>query len=416
MAQVSRRHVLFIPGFDPAPARAHRERYRREGAAQAAISGYRLSVTAVPGAPDRWETELECGGLGARARIEVLVWSDLVRSAMAPGPWSSYAKLIGTAWAYIGSGALFRLMRLRKGPVIAALYPVAGLIAQGVLALCAGMAVGYLVLVGSEGLLAWIGGLGATASPWAFPAVLAVCAALVTIVLVLRAFRRWDGRVLVHYLMQDYAFAAAEGGAYPAALNARLSHFAARIAQAVDDDVDEVLVIGHSSGAYLAVSAVAEALADGLPAGAKRISLLTLGHVVPMVSFLPRAHRLRTDLAALSMSEDITWVDVSAPGDGCAFALCDPVSVTGVARPGKRWPVVLSAAFRQTLSPETWAALRWRFFRLHFQYMCAFDRPGDYDYFAITSGPVTLADRFSGRAPSASRIETPVNQHRSVGR
>ena len=111
----------------------------------------------------------------------------------------------------------------------------------------------------------------------------------------------------------------------------------------------------------------------------------------------------------------MTWVDVTAPGDGCSFALCDPVAVSGVAGPGKRWPLVISAAFTQTLSPARWRALRWRFFRLHFQYLCAFDRPGDYDYFRITAGPLTLSQRFHGRAPSASRIERPVNGHVSMG-
>lgn len=100
----------------------------------------------------------------------------------------------------------------------------------------------------------------------------------------------------------------------------------------------------------------------------------------------------------------MTWVDVTAPGDGCAFALCDPVAVTGVAPPDQKWPLVVSAAFTRTLAPETWARLRWRFFRLHFQYLCAFDRPGDYDYFQITAGPLTLADRYRGRSPSKSRI------------
>jgi hypothetical protein len=90
------------------------------------------------------------------------------------------------------------------------------------------------------------------------------------------------------------------------------------------------------------------------------------------------------------------------------------VAVSGVARAGKRWPLVLSAAFTQTLSPERWKALRWRFFRLHFQYLCAFDRPGDYDYFAVTAGPLRLADRYHGRAPSKSRIEVPVSGHVGV--
>jgi ABC-type transporter Mla maintaining outer membrane lipid asymmetry permease subunit MlaE len=57
--------------------------------------------------------------------------------------------------------------------------------------------------------------------------------------------------------------------------------------------VDEVLVVGHSSGAYLAVSVLADLVRRGAGAEAGPVlSLLTLGQVVPMVSFLPRAGRL----------------------------------------------------------------------------------------------------------------------------
>ena len=177
---------------------------------------------------------------------------------------------------------------------------------------------------------------------------------------------------------------------------------------------DEVLIIGHSSGAHLAVSMLADLVRQGLPDRRPELGFLSLGQVVPMVSFLPEAGRLRGDLHSLCAQDEVTWVDVTAPGDGCAFALCDPVAVTGVATPGKRWPLVISAAFTQTLSPERWKALRWRFFRLHFQYLCAFDRPGIYDYFRITAGPQTLAQRFAGCAPSKSRIETPVSAYRSI--
>ena len=90
------------------------------------------------------------------------------------------------------------------------------------------------------------------------------------------------------------------------------------------------------------------------------------------------------------------------------------MAVTGVAPPDKRWPLVISAAFSQTLSPERWKELRWKFFRLHFQYLCAFDRPGDYDYFQITAGPLSLADRYRDRAPSKSRIERPASGYRDM--
>jgi hypothetical protein len=68
------------------------------------------------------------------------------------------------------------------------------------------------------------------------------------------------------------------------------------------------------------------------------------------------------------------------------------------------------------LLPETWARLKRRFFRLHFQYLCAFDNPGDYDFFQITAGPLTLARRYRGRAPSKSRIDVPASPYRTTGR
>lgn len=181
------------------------------------------------------------------------------------------------------------------------------------------------------------------------------------------------------------------------------------------DDVEEVLIVGHSSGAHLAVSILADLIRAGrVPAGAPALGFLSLGQVVPMMSFLPDAYRLRGDLAYLSVQDGITWVDVTAPGDGCAFALCDPVAVSGMQTDESKWPLVISAAFTQSLAPETWKALRWRFFRLHFQYLCAFDRPKDYDYFQITAGPMTLADRFHDRPPSKSRIDVTASKYTST--
>jgi len=215
--------------------------------------------------------------------------------------------------------------------------------------------------------------------------------------------------------MHDYAYSARTNGANPPELEARMAEFVARISAALQSDVDEVLIVGHSSGAHLGVSILADLIRTGqMDARSPALSFLTLGQVVPMVSFLPNAWRLRADLAFLSEQSTPFWVDVTAPGDGCAFALCDPVSVSGVAAEGKLQPLVFSAAFTQTLSPERWNELKRRFFRLHFQYLCAFDRPKDYDYFQITAGLMTLSQRYKGRPASKSRIEKAVNRYTSV--
>ncbi|MFN0113065.1 MAG: hypothetical protein ACKVPY_00130 [Paracoccaceae bacterium] len=400
--QVRLRKVFYLPGYDPFPPRRYREIYRAEAALQGAVSGHRIEVSRSPdlGATG-WRVAARVEGRDVAAEIRVLVWSDLVKTSMGRGIAATYVQLARTVRVYVGSGAIFRVARLRKGPTIAALYPVAALLVELALAVLAA------VLAGSvAGALP--GGPAGTALG------LAIGAAVLAGLLVL--FRRLDRSLYTHYLMHDYAYSAGGQGAYPAELSDRLTRFTALVAEALDGTADEVLVVGHSSGAYLAVTVLADLIRSGraVPSQGTALSLLTLGHVVPMVSFLPKAERLRGDLAFLSARSDLTWVDVTAPGDGCAFALCDPVAVSGVAPAGKRWPLVISAAFSQTLSPERWRALRWRFFRLHFQYVHAFDRPGDYDYFAITAGPRTLADRFDGRAPSPSRVETPLSPYIST--
>jgi hypothetical protein len=405
--EVRRRRVFYVPGYDPIHPRRYRELYRREGAAQAAVSGYELAIRPKDGGgPYGWRVAARIEGGEVEAEVEVLTWSDIVRGSMSGSIPATYGQLVRTAWVYVASGALGRLMWLRKGPVIAALYPVAMLLLQLALAVGLGLLAAALA---ARGLRAASGG----PPPWGW--VLRPLVALPAAWGVLRWFKRRDGRLYAYYLMHDYAFGARHRGANPPALEARMRRFGEAVGAALDGDCDEVLVVGHSSGAHIAVSV----LADLIRAGRARpdgpaLGLLTLGQVVPMVSFLPDAHRLRADLAFLSTRAELAWVDVTAPGDGCAFALCDPVAVSGVRPESARWPLVLSAAFTRTLSPERWRALRWRFFRLHFQYLCAFDRPGAYDYFRITAGPLTLRDRFAGRAPSRGRIAVAASGYTTV--
>ncbi len=396
---VARRHVFYIPGYDPIHPRRYRELFRKEGAAQSEISGYSLTLSPKQGGGlYGWHARSEVNDQHTQVDVDVLVWSDIVRNSMSNTIPATYGQLVRTAWEYIATGALFRLMRLRKGPVIAALYPIGALLVQLLLAcLLAGLLYGVGAVFGPWGRLAGgLAGLGAG-------------------VALLRWFKAKDGKLFAYYLMHDYAYSARYRGANPPELEARMAEFAGIIAAALRDDVDEVLVVGHSSGAHLAVSILADLIREGrVPEDGPSLSFLSLGQVVPMVSFLREAHRLRADLHYLSARRELTWVDVTAPGDGCAFALCDPVSVSGVAPKEKLWPLVFSAQFTKSLSPERWQALRWKFFRLHFQYLCAFDRPLDYDYFLITAGPQSLGARYAARPPSASRITRAVSKFTSM--
>ena len=256
MQAVRRRLVLYIPGYDPVPPRRYRELYRRQSAKQAAISGFETALRPKQGSGRfGWHVEAVIDGQTVRTDFEIL-----------QGIVATYRQLLSTVWIYVASGTFWRLARLRKGPVLAALYPIVMLMLQLALALVlgAGVAAGFWGLVSP--LLAPLGGLA--------------------VGLVLLLFRREDGRIFAYYLMHDFAFSAQAKGAYPAALEARLAEFARAVAEGLQRDVDEVLVVGHSSGAYLAVSVLADVLrASPLSPDGSALNFLSLGQVVPMVSF-----------------------------------------------------------------------------------------------------------------------------------
>lgn len=393
---VHNRRVFYIPGYDPFPPRRYRELFRTESAAQAGISGYQIRQKPKKGpGPYGWRVVADIDGTITRSEINILIWSDIVRDSMQAGIAGTYWLLLKTFRIYAGTGAIFRLFRLRAGPGIAAMYPVVMLLGQLVLALLLAAGAGWALSHLLPGMVAYLLGL-AVVPP------------------VLMLFRRLDGRFFVYYLLHDYAFTARHLGRNPPELQGRLREMADMIAYALQDDtLDEVLVVGHSSGVHLGVSVLADVIRRGAVRGAgPRLGFLSLGHCVPMQSYLPHADALRADLHYLSQRPELTWIDVTAPGDGCCYALCDPVATSGAApEQGQLWPLVLSAAFSQSLKPETHAKYKRRYFRLHFQYLCAFDAPRDYDYFQITSGPLTLADRYAGRSSSASATRRSLNPY-----
>ena len=128
---VFRRRVFYIPGFDPFPPRRYRELYRTESQEQASISDYTIAQEPLRSTDDfGWRVTSVIEGRHTDSNITVLTWSDLVKSSVDREVLWSYLSLFKTAWIYIASGALRDVMKLRKGPVIAALYPVGFLIAQ----------------------------------------------------------------------------------------------------------------------------------------------------------------------------------------------------------------------------------------------------------------------------------------------
>jgi len=51
--------------------------------------------------------------------------------------------------------------------------------------------------------------------------------------------------------------------------------------------------------------------------------------------------------------------------------------------------------FREMILPEHYNAFRWKFFRVHFQFVMANEVPHGYEFFMIVCGPVPLRERMA---------------------
>ena len=201
------------------------------------------------------------------------------------------------------------------------------------------------------------------------------------------------------WLMRSYAFTARQAMGEVPELDLRLDLHATTLLHRLNAKVDdEVLLVGHSSGTMMAISTLARALrrhpkiSDDGPV----LSLLTLGHCVPMLGSLPQAIDFREDLKLVATTARLDWVDFTAPPDGCCFALVDPLSACGVTLTTRKEdrPKLLSPRFAEMFETSKYTEIRRDKFRVHFQYLMASQRPVSYDYFAITAGVCTLAERF----------------------
>ncbi|GAP38679.1 hypothetical protein [Piscinibacter sakaiensis] len=391
-APVRHRHVFYVSGFDPkGPAHYHRL-YADEGAKAAAVGGYALEVGPRRRAGEhgaawsvRWRGPLQPPAAAAaevHTEVEFLRWDDLVRAHWPRHAGVLARDLLATTALYLRTGALWRMARLAWPPVVALVVPVLVLLA-------------LLAALPLAALASWA--LVRAGAPLA-AGVAAVPALAAAAVLGARAIER---RMNMQWLLRSYAYTGRQGTHGWPALEARLDAFAQRIVARAEDPApcDELLVVAHSSGSIMASIALARALqrAPGLARRGPRLALLTLGQWSPLLSSLPGAGRFRAELATLAAEDALDWVDFTAPADGCCFALTDPVTAAGLPRPRPAHPRLLNPRFASQFSPATYAALVRDRFRLHFQYLMAAERAGDYDYFALTAGPWRLGERCAGR-------------------
>ena len=368
MAPVGRRLVYHLVGYDPmSPAEAH-GRFVREQRRFAGTWGIRAEAGPCETSADfaTWSARAEGPDWRVDSEVRFLRWEDVMaRVASASTPKRIGRGLVSFVDFLIG-GALVGYLRHAWRYTFFFLYPT--LLVIG-LALGGGLA-GWLA--------AWASGIW-----WVGLAVgVVVFAALV-------AWAR-HGAMLDH-MYDDWIFARDYIRAPDPVLTARLDRVAEDIvAESKAWRFDEILLVGHSLGAVLAVDVLDRALRSepALGAGPTPVVLATVGSSIPKLGLHRGAVRLRAALGRVGAAPNLFWVDWQARKDLLNFYRLHPVRGLGA---GTRGPIVRTTSLRRSLSPAYYRKIRSSWLRLHNQFVSGNDVRMPYDYFMLVCGPWPLA-------------------------
>lgn len=382
VGSVKKRMVFYFSGFDPRGASHYHKIYTEESKAQCALNGLDLEVgkrRRVHRLAHAWK--VSCGQTGTETDYHFLRWDDLIRKNWPRNEWQLLKVAVPTYWEFLKANWIGRLSTVPWTSALTAAYPV--ICFSGVLVIslvCAFLA--FMITIALN-----------------FHWVIGVVPFVVVMTLGIKLGRLLDKyihnywQLRTHCAMQKWIH-----GSF-GELDERIDEFAKYIISEIkSNDVDEVLIVGHSSASILGVplAVKVQKLAQIMDEALPEVAFVSLANCLPLVTFLPRAEQLRADLKVLAEGSFVKWYDFSARRDGACVSEVDLITMAGIPREAGApvWPRRIPVSLVKMFTPDSYAVIKKNLFRVHFQYLMASERLTDYDYFAITAGPLKLTSRY----------------------
>jgi len=384
--RVQLRHIIYVQGYDPRGLAQYYRMFRTELRKFARL--YELSATL--GRPQSscndeiasWTIESKTADWHTRTAYDFLRFEDFIQHDLASPIWRTVVQAVWIYWRMVLGGTIAQFWRANWRFATFITYPHLMLLCE---ALCAaGFAFVFekgLAAIGIPDLLG-------------IPAATALCFALLG-----AALKYSENQTYLLYLLCDtiwtWEFSHRQRGEW----DERIDRFARYLCDvARSSDAEEIVVVGHSSGSFLGTEILARALKldPALGRHGPRIMLLTLGGNYPIVGFHQVSQDFRDHLRQLAIEPSIDWIDCQARKDVMSFFRLDPIASHGIdAGPLRHNPTIVPVRFREIILPEHYNLFRWQFFRIHFQFVMANERPHAYDFFMIVCGPIPLRERMA---------------------
>ena len=366
--RVARRLVYHVGGFDPLPPETVHRRFVRE------LRRFEATWSVDAHADDctvgqdlaGWNVGASGPNWSVASEVRLVRWDDVMADASTRPDWRRWVlgwhaflgfALHGALWGYARTAWRYACFFLYPFLLFAAL--VAGAVAIGLVAarLTGAMPAGIVV--------------GALALP---------------------VLLRWPGvRLRLPHLFDDWIFSHDYVRADDPVLGPRLDRVAdALVAGIRAGDVDEVVVIGHSLGAVLAVDLLDRAfrLDPAMARSATRVVLVTVGSSILKIGLDRRAIRLRAALTRVAAAPGLFWVEYQVLLDAMNFYKTQPLAVLKL--PVRDLPLVRVVRISRMLELRYYRSIKHNFFRVHNQFVSGNDQRAPYDYFMLVCGPVPV--------------------------
>jgi hypothetical protein len=365
---VVKRLVFHIGGYDPItpPASAQQrfvreiKRFERVWSVKAVVDGFRDSADQT-----QWNVTTTGPDWLVETDYHLVRWNDVIDAFGRRSIFSRISLGILTYLDFVLAGTLWRYLMTSWGYAIFFLYPFVMLCVLIAIAL----SIGVFAFKTSGSIPIAIGGclLGFTAvlaGPW-----------------------RW---LNLGDLFDDWIFSREYIRGENPNIEQRLDRLAPElVAAASNSAVDEILVIGHSLGAVLAVDLLDRALKLDATLGPSKtpITFITVGSSILKIGLHRGANRFRAMMERVARSPAIFWGDYQARVDLLNFYDSRPMTEMGLSIENEA--IVRLVEIGRMLDHDMYRRIRLHFFRLHCQFVSGNDRRATYDYFMLICGPVS---------------------------
>lgn len=206
----------------------------------------------------------------------------------------------------------------------------------------------------------------------------------------------WGTKVGLFWLLRSFVFSSKYASENIPLLEQRISYLASHLAEAIRkskaNDIDEIFLLSHSSGTILSIPILAKALKElnSSSTTIPTISILSLGHCIPLVTVIPHSLSYQKEMQYLAEQDNIIWVDYTSVIDTATFPKLNFFEDVNIELKSKENFHLLSPKFHTLYPEKAYKKLKKDKYKAHFLYMMSHPKSTGYNFFTLTSGHKAL--------------------------